>query len=189
MSFTAAFLTCSLRRERETSRATTIGQRSCSSSSGGEATGLRSAVHFGCRPDSVCRVSLAVSALSSVVMSRTRAEFRRHAALSGPAAAEAVTVGWTQLENLTAQAEHMRSILQQDMLVHRGGMVEWRRDEEARRRQEEREQKEREESKRKLQELRRQQRRLVQQQRAAAQAQQAGSAPPPQELGEKREIG
>lgn len=52
----------------------------------------------------------------------------------------------------------MRAMLATDMLVHRGGMVEWRRDEEAQRRREESERKEQAERKRRAQEIRRQQR-------------------------------
>ena len=66
-----------------------------------------------------------------MVLSRARCDFHANRSLSGPQQAEAITIGYTQLDNLTAQVEHMRAMLAADMLVHRSGMVEWRRDEEA----------------------------------------------------------
>ena len=106
------------------------------------------------------------------MLSRARDDFHRNRALTGREQADAITLGHTQLDNLTAQVAHMRSMLAADMLVHRGGMVEWRRDEEAQRRQEERDRKEQAERKRRLQEVRRQQRVAATQQQQSADQQQ-----------------
>jgi len=99
-----------------------------------------------------------------VVLARARDDFHRNRSLSGAQQAEAITLAYTQLDNLTAQVQHMRQMLATDMLVHRGGMVEWKRDEEAQRRQEEVDRKEQAERKRRLQEVRRQQRKAATQQ-------------------------
>ena len=105
----------------------------------------------------------------AVVLARARDDFQRNRTLSGALQAEALIVGYTQLDNLTAQTEHMRHMLAADMLVHRGGMVEWRRDEEALRRQEERDAKEQAERRRRVQQLRRQQKLAAQQPQPAKQ--------------------
>lgn len=112
-----------------------------------------------------------------MVFARVRDDFHQNRSLSGAQQAEAVTIGYTQLDNLTAQVAHMRQMLAADMLVHRGGMVEWRRDEEAQRRQEERDRKEQAERKRRLQEVRREQRKAATQQPTASTQQQQQREP------------
>ena len=118
-----------------------------------------------------------VCVVSAVVFSRARDDFHRHRSLSGPQQAEAITIAYTQLDNLTAQVAHMRHMLATDMLVHRGGMVEWKRDEEAQRRQAERDRKEQEERKRRVQEIRRQQRQQAAQQQTAGRQQDESQKP------------
>ena len=126
-------------------------------------------------------ISCRVCCVSAVVVSRARDDFHRNRSLTGPQQAEAVTIGYTQLDNLTAQVAHMRQMLATDMLVHRGGMVEWRRDEEAQRRREEMERKEQAERKRLLQEIRRQQRKAATQQQQSANDGQSQPAPQQQQ--------
>ena len=121
---------------------------------------------------SVMVVVMRVLCCRSYVMSKAREEFQRARSLSDAAAvSEAMTVGYTQLDNLEAQVAHMRSMIEQGALVHRGGMVEWRKDEEAARRLEERQRREKEERKRRMQEIRRLQK-IQQQQQQASNAQQ-----------------
>ena len=112
------------------------------------------------------------------MVSRAREDFHRHASLTDAAArADALTVGLAQLDNIAAQAAHLRSIMQRDMLVHRGGLVEWRRDEEATRRLELQQQREQQERKRRMQSIRKQQ---LQQQRSAPQPAESDAQPPQQ---------
>lgn len=94
------------------------------------------------------------------MLSRCRDDFQRNRSLSGSQQSDAVTIAHTQLDNLTAQVDHMRRMLAADMLVHTSGMVEWTRDEEAARRHEETARREAADRKRRLQEIRRQQRQI-----------------------------
>lgn len=98
------------------------------------------------------------------MLSRARDDFHRQSSLTDPSSiSAALLVAHTQLDNLDAQVVHMRQVMQQDMLVHRGGMVEWSKDEEATRRHDERERKEKEERKRMMQQIRQHKRQQQQQ--------------------------
>ena len=106
------------------------------------------------------------------MVSKCREEFHRAQGLrDATAVSDALTVGYTQLDNLDAQVAHMRAMMQQGALVHKGGMVEWRKDEEATRRLEERQRKEKEERKRLLQQVRRLQKLQTAQPQSKAQSQ------------------